>query len=131
MRPVKRLAATAVLLVATPVAAVGLGPLVEKGLIDGPTRGFSLTLLNPYREPVEFRAYAVGAEDELPQSRVAIYPSAMTLGPGLKRSVLVVANDLQVDEDYHFRVCAERAQPVEGIQINARVCSKLSVHRVR
>lgn len=129
MRAVRRLLALAVC-AAAPAHAVGLGPLSVEGVIDGPNRGFSLTLLNPYQEPVTFRAYAVGAEDELPQVRVGVYPPEVTLGPGLSRRVLIIANDLQPGETYKFRVCAERAHAPEGALINARVCSKLSARRI-
>lgn len=129
----KRVAQGAILaaLAAVPIGAVGLGPLSDEQVIDGPSRGFSLTLMNPYREPVEFRTYAVGSDDELPQVRVDIVPSVVTLGAGLSRRVLVIANDLTVGENYRFRVCAERAAPQSGVHINARVCSNLTAHRIR
>lgn len=121
----------AALLTAAPVGAVGLGPLAESGRIDGPRKGFDLTLINPDDAPVEYRAYAVGAQDELPQLRVMLYPSVATLGPGRSRHILVIAEDLKPGEVYQFRVCAQRMRLPPGVHLNARVCSKLSVHRVR
>jgi hypothetical protein len=44
--------------------------------------------------------------------------------------LLVIANDLAPGEMFKFRVCAERSTLPEGVAINARVCSKLSAHRV-
>ena len=127
----RTLAAGAAMLAAgAPLGAVGLGPLVEDGVIDGPRRGFSLTLMNPYRQATDFRVYAVGAEDELPQLRVTIMPASARLGAGMSRRLLVVANDLAPGEYYAFRVCAERAELPEGMRINARVCSKLSARRI-
>lgn len=127
-----RLAAPAALIMAltAPLGAVGLGPLSSEGVIDGPRRGFSLTLLNPYAEKTEFRAYAVGADNELPQLRVNILPAIATLGPRQSRRLLVIADELAAGETYSFRVCAERSTPPEGLRITARVCSKLSAHRI-
>ena len=130
MRAVIATLALAASLAAAPASAVGLGPLSQEGVIDGPNRGFSLTLLNPYQEPVAFRAYAVGADDEMPQMRVAVYPPEVTLAAGQTRRILIIDSDLQAGETYKFRVCAERARPVTGIDINARVCSKMSARRV-
>lgn len=122
----------AALVLATPLGAVGLGPLREDGVIDGPRKGFGLTLYNPYQEPVEYRAYAVGAQDsdETPQLRVTVIPDRITLGALQSRRLLVIANDLAVGETYRFRLCAERQLPPTGIMINARVCSKLSARRI-
>jgi hypothetical protein len=122
----------AALALAGPLGAVGLGPLREEGIIDGPRKGFGLTLYNPYQDPVEFRAYAVGADDtdETPQLRVTVVPDHITLGALQSRRLLVIANDLAVGETYRFRLCAERQLPPSGIMINARVCSKLSARRI-
>jgi len=127
-----RIAALAALVIATPVAAVGLGPLKEDGVIDGPRKGFNLTLYNPYQEAATFRAYAVGAEDgdETPQLRVAIFPQEAMLGAQQMRRILVIAEDLQPGETYHFRLCAERTTQSTGVNIHARVCSKLSARRI-
>ena len=129
---IARLAAAILpLAVVSPALAVGLGPLTNEGVIDGPRKAFQLTLYNPYPQSVAFRVYAVGIDDETPQDKVAIFPAAVTLGPDVSRRLIVIARDLSVNEIYRFRVCAERATPPEGIQINARVCSKLSAHRIR
>lgn len=125
-------ASLAALLIAVPVGAVGLGPLSEDGIIDGPRKAFSLTLYNPYSEGTAFRAYAVGIDDgdETPQLRVTILPAESVLGSLQSRRLLVIANDLQPGETYRFRLCAERAAPPSGVMINARVCSKLSARRI-
>lgn len=130
MRAVIGSVAVAAAIFATPAAAVGFGPLALDGVIDGPSRGFSLNLLNPYQGPVTFKTYAVGTDDEVPQPRVALYPPEITLGAGLTRRVLVIANDLQPGETYKFRVCAERSHNDPGVNLNARVCSKISVRRI-
>lgn len=116
---------------ATPLGAVGLGPLEQKGVIDGPREGFTLTLFNPYQEATAFRMYAIGPDgDEAPQNRVTILPAQTILGAQQARSLLIIANDLQPGETYNFRLCAERAQPPAGALIHARVCSKLSARRI-
>ncbi len=115
--------------ISAPLGAVGLGPLAQDNLIDGPLCGFSLTIANPYEEATDFRVYAVGADDEMPQLRVTILPASTRLGPGKSRRLLVIASDLTTGENYNFRVCAERAALPEGMRINARVCSKLSARR--
>ena len=120
----------AALAVAAPLAAVGLGPLKLEGLIDGPREGFSLDLYNPYPQTVRFVLYAVAMDGEEIEQRVSIFPAAIALPAQRMRKVLVVADDLTIGETYQFRVCAQRETPPEGIAINARVCSKLSAHRV-
>ena len=127
-----RIVALVSLMAAVPVGAVGLGPLREEGIIDGPRKGFNLTLFNPYKETTTFRAYAVGAEDsdEAPQLRVTILPDQTTLGSLQSRRLLVIANDLQPGETYRFRLCAERSDQSSGVMINARVCSKLTARRI-
>ncbi|MBB6124730.1 hypothetical protein [Sphingobium subterraneum] len=129
-RIVRLAAAILPLALVSPALAVGLGPLTNEGVIDGPRKAFQLTLYNPYPEAVAFRAYAVGIDDETPQERVMILPATTTLGPNVSRRLIIIATDLTVGEIYRFRVCAERATPPEGIQINARVCSKMSAHRL-
>ncbi len=125
------LIASALLLTAAPLQAVGLGPLSLKGYIDGPRKGFQLTLYNPYPEAVSFIAYAIGENDEGEQGRVQIYPAEMRLGAGQSRRITVIAGDLELHQRYTFRVCAERETPPAGVAINARVCSKLSALRLR
>ena len=120
----------AVLVVAGPALAVGLGPLRLDGVIDGPREGFALDLYNPYSATTEFVLQAVGPDDEIAQPRVTVLPAEAALGAERRRRVLVVVDDLAVGETYHFRVCAQRREPPEGSMINARVCSKLSAHRV-
>lgn len=123
----------ATLMLAAPLGAVGLGPLKEDGVIDGPRKGFNLTLYNPYEQPVEYRAYAVGAEDgdETAQARVTVLPARAILGSRQSRHLLVIASDLAPGETYRFRLCAERAAPPpSGVMVNARVCSKLSARRI-
>ncbi|MET0241790.1 MAG: hypothetical protein ABW184_18005 [Sphingobium sp.] len=125
-------AAFAGLLLAAPLGAVGLGPLNDEGVIDGPRKGFTLTLYNPYTVPTEFEAYAVGPdnEDETRQTRVTILPERAILGAGQSRRLLVIADDLKPGETYRFRLCAERAASPSGEMIHARVCSKLSARRI-
>lgn len=130
----RRLAPLAALLAAAalpavPALAVGLGPLVKSGVTDGPRKAFYLTLINPYPSATAFRAYAIGMTDEQPQPRVRILPGDVTLGGNTNRRLLIVAGGLTPGETYEFRVCAERAQPIEGM-IRARVCSKLSARRL-
>lgn len=126
------LALGAIAAAAAPAGAVGLGPLVNQGIIDGPKKAFYLTLLNPYPQAMEFIAYPAGLTDEdpAPLARVMIYPSDVTLGSARSRKLLVIASDLAVGESFTFRVCAERKTPPQGIQIHARVCSKLTARRV-
>lgn len=115
---------------ASPAAAVGLGPLVVQGVIDGPREGFTLDLVNPYPDATEFVAYAVGIDDERPATRVDVLPGDVVLGARRGRKLLVIVDGLQAGETYHFRVCAQRRTPPEGMNLNARVCSKLSAHRL-
>ncbi|NIJ07280.1 hypothetical protein FHS31_000876 [Sphingomonas vulcanisoli] len=116
--------------IAVPAVAVGLGPLKLDGLIDGPREGFALDLYNPYPEAETFMVYPVGLDDEVAQDRVTVLPAEVELGSARSRRVLVIADNLAVGETYHFRVCAQRKTPPEGITLNARVCSKISAHRV-
>ncbi|QJU57493.1 hypothetical protein HL653_06535 [Sphingomonas sp. AP4-R1] len=121
---------TAAILAASSAAAVGLGPLVLQGVIDGPREGFSLELYNPYPEATDFVLYPVGLDDETAQDRVAILPAEVQLGSQRNRRILVVATALAAGETYKFRVCAQRKTPPEGVMINARVCSKITARRV-
>lgn len=113
-----------------PALAVGLGPLSREGVTDGPDKGFFLTVINPYAEPRNFRAYPVGWEDETTETVTAIdiRPAQFRIAAGKQRRILVVAHDLTPGEARRFRVCAELAQQ-EG-PINARVCSKLAARRL-
>lgn len=117
-------------LAAVPASAIGLGPLSQTGLIDGPNRAFELVMFNPYQTSEHFRAYAVAADDETSQPRVSLSPESTILGSGQTRRLLVIAHDLQPGESFAFRVCAERDVPPEGIAIHARVCSKLTARRI-
>jgi len=125
--------ATAIVLAlaaAAPAAAVGLGPLTAEGLTDGPRKAFYLNIMNPYPVAAEFETQTVDYDDEMPVSRVQVIPSTIKLGAGRMARLLVIANDLAPGEMFKFRVCAERSTLPEGVAINARVCSKLSAHRV-
>ncbi|MDQ8756442.1 hypothetical protein RCO27_09390 [Sphingosinicella sp. LHD-64] len=123
------LAVLALALATAPAAGVGLGPLAKSGITDGPRKAFYLTLINPYPTATAFRAYAVGERDETAQPRVTIFPGETTLGGNANRRLLVIADDLAAGETYAFRVCAERAEPSEGL-IHARVCSHLAARRL-
>jgi hypothetical protein len=131
---VRRLTKTALValgvLATTSASAVGLGPLTLQGIIDGPREGFSLELYNPYADATQFVLYPVGIDDEAAQDRVTILPAEVALGGQRDRRILVIASDLAIGETYKFRVCAQRKTPPEGVMINARVCSKLTAHRV-
>lgn len=120
----------ATLALETSALAVGLGPLRHDGIVDGPRKAFYLTLFNPYDDATDFVAYAVGLEDDEATDRVRVYPSATNLGGHQQRRLLVVARDLSVGEAFSFRVCAQRKTPPVGIDINARVCSKIRARRV-
>jgi hypothetical protein len=125
-----QLAGAMLLVLGTSAGAVGLGPLVKDGVIDGPRQAFLLTLFNPYEQPTVFVAFPIGGDDEDAQSRVTVFPAEARLASRSTRQIMVIADGLQVGETYAFRVCAQRKSPPEGIAINARVCSKLSAHRV-
>lgn len=127
----RRVVATALAAAAAvPALAVGLAPLSREGVSDGPEKGFFLTVINPYAEPRNFRAYAVGWDDEATGgvTTIDIRPAQFRIAAGKQRRILVVAQDLSPGEMRRFRVCAELAQQ-EGL-INARVCSKLAARRV-
>lgn len=126
----KGLALSLALTIAAPGAAIGLGPLVMNGVIDGPREGFQLDVYNPYSTATDFVAYAIGVDDEQKQTRVTVYPEEWALGSERGRKLLIIADNLAVGETYRFRVCAQRKTPPEGIEVNARVCSKISAHRV-
>lgn len=133
MPAIVRTAACALLLAASAWSAahaVGLGPLVKSGITASDRKGFYLTLINPYPNQQQFQLYAVSLETEEPAKRVLIPVASPMLGGKSQRRLLVIATDLQPGEEYKFRVCAERAQPVGEGLINARVCSKLSARRL-
>lgn len=119
----------AVALLASPVLAVGLGPLSKAGLTDGPGKAFYLTLYNPYRERAAFTVYAVADGDETPASRVHVPVNALPLKPESTRKFMVAVTDLAPGETYRFRVCAER-QLIKDEPIHARVCSRLTARRI-
>lgn len=124
------LAALLAIGLALPAVAIGLGPLTLNGVIDGPREGFQLDVFNPYADSTEFVAYAVGIDDETPQPRVTVFPAEWALGGQRGRKLLIIADELAVGESYRFRVCAQRKSPPEGIEVNARVCSKITAHRI-
>ena len=127
----RRVAAAILAAAATgPAVAVGLAPLSREGVSDGPEKGFFLTVINPYAEPRNFRAYPIGWDDDAIDTVAAvdIRPAQFRIAAGKQRRILVVAGDLTPGELRRFRVCAELAQQ-EG-PINARVCSKIAARRL-
>ncbi len=107
-----------------------MSPLGREGVTDGPEKGFYLTIINPYPNTREFRAYATewdGAEADS-HGPVDVRPGNFRIAAGKQRRILVVAQDLEPGEQRQFRVCAELAI-TEGM-INARVCSKLAARRI-
>lgn len=129
LRPLA-IAAVVAVAMAAPALAVGLAPLGREGVTDGPEKGFFLTVINPYSEPRNFRAYATGWDDDEAGTMLAvdIRPAQVRIAAGKQRRILVVAQDLSPGEERRFRVCAELARQ-EG-PINARVCSKLAARRI-
>ena len=121
--------AAAVLLMASPALAVGLGPLSKAGVTDGPGKAFYLTLYNPYRERAAFTVYAVADGDETPEPRVRVPVNALPLKPESTRKFMIAVTDLAPGETYKFRVCAER-QLIKDEPIHARVCSRLTARRI-
>ena len=119
----------ALLGVAGPAAAVGLGPLTKEGFTDGPAKAFYLTVINPYPRAERFNLSALQLNGEVAEARVTIFPSPVTVGGKGTRRVLVIARDLAPGETHTFRVCAERA-PLPQETIHARVCSKLAARRL-
>ena len=117
-------------LLAGPAAAVGLGPLSNRGVTASERKGFYLTLINPYKDSQQFRLLAIGRDDEVAQPRVKLPIDRPRLGGGTQRRLLVVASGLKPGETYSFRVCAERGDPQAKDLIHARVCAKLVAHRV-
>ncbi len=115
---------------AGPAGAVGLGPLVKEGVVDGPAKAFYLDLVNPYAVPTEFVINPVHLEDEGRQEHVRVVPPRITLGASRSRRILVVVDHLIAGETARFRVCAERAADPEGVSVHARVCSKLAARRI-
>jgi hypothetical protein len=110
--------------------AVGLGPLWHKGVTASDRKGFYLTLINPYPTSERFRLRAIGWDDDLPQTRARLPQQVAVLPGGAQRRVLVIAGGLAPGETLNFRVCAERAQPDQKDLIHARVCAKLTAHRL-
>lgn len=113
---------------AAPAAAVGLGPLVKQGLTDGPAKAFYLTLINPYPDARDFRAYPTTLDDQ-PIDHVEVIPSLVRLGGNKNRKLIVIARDIEPGQTFTFRVCAELQHQPEGT-VHARVCSKLSARRI-
>jgi hypothetical protein len=124
------LAGCAIAFAVSSAGAVGLGPLSADGLTRTDRKGFYLTVINPYPTAERFNLYAVGWDDENAVERVRIPLDKPVLGPKSQRRLLVVATGLVPGEDYKFRVCAERIEPKGKGLVNARVCSKLTAHRV-
>ena len=114
---------------ASPAAAVGLGPLVKQGVSDGPAKGFYLTLINPYAERAQFAVYAIGADDDVIQHRVEVPIGPLALRARTNRKFMIVAGALTPGETYTFRVCAERVTQEEA-PIHARVCSRITARRL-
>lgn len=114
---------------AAPAGAVGLGPLVADGATLSDRKGFYLTLINPYSSATRFRLYSVGIDNEAPVARVMIPAKSAVLGPKSQGRVLVIDTGLMPGEIHHFRVCAERVEPVGKALIHARVCAKLTARR--
>ena len=110
--------------------AVGLGPLTIAGVTDSESKGFYLTLLNPYPTQERFQLYAIELDSERPVTRVRIPISRPLLGSKAQRRTLVISTGLARGETYTFRVCAERVEAPGKELIHARVCSKLTAHRV-
>jgi hypothetical protein len=125
----KRLPLLAMVLIAGPALAVGLGPLKKEGVTDGAAKGFWLTVSNAERSPQTFILTARGEKDEIEPQRVVVIPDRMMVAPERTRRVLVIAQFLAPSERYTFRVCAE-APPVPKETIHARVCSKLTARRI-
>ena len=126
-RPV--LVAAALIGSVVPAHAVGLGPLSKEGITDGHGKAFYLSLINPYKEPRVFRAYAVAFDSDRPVSNVQIVPDRVILASHRTRKLTVIMTGLQPGEQRTIRVCAE-LEKQEGA-IHARVCSKLSASRLR
>ena len=124
-----RLLPLALLAAAGPASAVTLGPLEKSGLTDGAGKAFYLTMANPYPTAERFLVTALGAGDELAQSRVSIFPADSMLGGESRRKLLVIVEGLAPGEKYAFRVCAMRA-PKPQETVHARVCSKLTARRI-
>ena len=112
-----------------PAGAVGLGPLRKEGVTDGPAKAFYLTLINPYPSRETFRVYAIGTDSDTPEARVTLPQPEIQLPGERSRRILVIATDLAPGESHTFRVCAERADRIEG-PIHARVCSRLTARRL-
>ena len=116
-------------LLASHALAVSLGPLEKSGTTDGPGKAFYLTLGNPEAKAARLRIEAFERDGKTVARRVSIFPPDTILGSGGTRKLLIVAQGLAPGETYTFRVCAYRPpEPKETIL--ARVCSKLTAHRL-
>ena len=127
-RVITTLAVCAALACPRAALAVGLGPILKQGVTDGPAKAFYLTLINPLPKARSFIAYALEANKEISQPRVEIFPRVTKVGGGSKLKILVIARQIQPNESFTFRVCAE--QQIQKGVIHARVCSKLTARRV-
>ncbi|MFC3711585.1 hypothetical protein ACFOMD_03320 [Sphingoaurantiacus capsulatus] len=117
-------------MLAVPAAAIGLGPLTKSGITDSDSKGFYLTLINPYDHAERFALHSIDWESEATAGRVRIVPGQAQLAGGGQRQLLVIVKDLAPGETYRFRVCGELAAPPQGVTVNARVCSKLVARRL-
>lgn len=130
MRARLAITAAALALVAGPAVAVGFGPLRKEGVVDGPSKAFYLTIVNPYDRATDFVAYPVAIDSEAPAANVRVFPDRLRLGAGQSRRVIAIVDQLEVGPAQWVRVCAERAEDPEGTAIHARVCSRLGARRV-
>ena len=116
--------------IAVPAMAVGLGPMKREGVTVSEKKGFYLTVINPYPQTKQFRIVAREMETEVPLDNVEILPATGAIGGNTNRRVLVVFKNLEVGEVRQARVCARLDRPVQGVGIDARVCSKLQARRL-
>lgn len=124
-----RAGALLLLALASPVLAVGLGPLLRSGITDGPGKAFFLDVSNSEPQVQNLVLTPLALDSELPAARVHVVPKSILLAPGGHRRVIVIARLLSPGESYSFRVCAERpVRPEETF--HARVCSKLTARRI-
>lgn len=121
-------AAIGLVMLASPAGAVGMGPLSKSGITDGPAKGFWLTIINPYADLREFRAYPLSADSGESVGNVAIRLALSRTPPNGSRRILVTVSALAPGEVRRLRVCAELAQ-AEGT-LHARICSALTARRV-
>tara|TARA_R100000501_G_scaffold14680_1_gene26612 strand:- start:65861 stop:66178 length:318 start_codon:yes stop_codon:yes gene_type:complete len=100
-----------------------------EGATLSPRKGFYLTVMNPYDEQQKFRLDALAWASEAGETAIDILPASAVLGPGQRRRVLVIFNNLEKGEERRARVCARLDRSLEGVAIDARVCSKLIARR--